>query len=63
LITEAFRHAPASVVAPFEYTALLWGVALDVVVWHVLPGAVTLAGGAIVVGAGLYLVERERRTR
>jgi drug/metabolite transporter (DMT)-like permease len=63
LITEAFRHAPASVVAPFEYTALLWGVALDVIVWHVLPGAVTLAGGAIVVGAGLYLVERERRTR
>jgi drug/metabolite transporter (DMT)-like permease len=62
-ITEAFRHAPASVVAPFEYTALLWGVALDVVVWHVFPGTVTFAGGAIVVGAGLYLIERERRTR
>ena len=46
LITEAFRRAPASVVAPFEYTALLWGVALDLVVWHVLPSAITLAGGA-----------------
>jgi drug/metabolite transporter (DMT)-like permease len=58
-ITEAFRNAPASVVTPFEYTALLWGVLLDLVVWGVLPGAVTLAGGAIVIGAGLYLIRRE----
>jgi drug/metabolite transporter (DMT)-like permease len=59
-ITEAFRRAPAAVVAPFEYTALLWGVVLDLLVWGVLPGAVTLAGGAIVIGAGLYLLQRER---
>ena len=59
-ITEAFRHAPASVVVPFEYTALLWGVALDLAVWGVLPGMLTLAGGGIVVAAGLYLVARER---
>jgi drug/metabolite transporter (DMT)-like permease len=63
LITEAFRHAPAAVVAPFEYTALLWGVMLDLVIWHVLPGAVTLAGGTIVIGAGLYLLRREARSR
>jgi len=62
-ITDAFRNAPAAVVAPFEYTALLWGVALDLVVWRVLPGGVTLAGGAIVIGAGLYLMARERRSR
>ena len=60
-ITEAFRHAPAAVVAPFEYTALLWGVVLDLVIWRVLPGAVTIGGGAIVIGAGLYLLARERR--
>ena len=60
-ITEAFRHAPASVVVPFEYTALLWGVALDFAVWRMLPGMLTLAGGGIVVAAGLYLVARERR--
>ena len=59
LITEAFRRAPASVVAPFEYTALLWGVALDYVVWRVLPSAVTVGGGLIVIGAGLYLIRRE----
>ncbi len=60
-ITEAFRRAPASVVAPFEYTALLWGALLDLVIWGVLPGSVTIAGGAVVIGAGLYLMARERR--
>lgn len=62
-ITEAFRNAPASVVTPFEYTALVWGVLLDLVVWHVLPGAVTLVGGAIVIGAGIYLISREAAQR
>jgi drug/metabolite transporter (DMT)-like permease len=61
LITVAFRSAPAALVAPFEYTALLWGVLLDVTIWGVLPDAVTLLGGAIVIGAGLSLVVRERR--
>jgi drug/metabolite transporter (DMT)-like permease len=62
-ITEAFRNAPASVVTPFEYTALIWGVLLDLVVWGVLPGTVTLVGGAIVIGAGLYLIRHEARLR
>ena len=62
-ITEAFRNAPAAVVTPFEYTALLWGVLLDLVVWGVLPGAVTLVGGAIVIGAGLFLIRREAVSR
>jgi drug/metabolite transporter (DMT)-like permease len=61
LITEAFRHAPASVIAPFEYTALLWGVAIDWAFWDVLPGGRVLTGGAIVIAAGLYLIWRERQ--
>jgi drug/metabolite transporter (DMT)-like permease len=52
-ITEAFRHARAAVVAPFEYTALLWGATLDLAIWGVLPVTITLAGGGIVIGAGL----------
>lgn len=58
-ITEAFRNAPVSVVTPLEYTALVWGVVLDFLVWHVLPSAATLLGGAVVVGAGLYVIRRE----
>jgi drug/metabolite transporter (DMT)-like permease len=60
LITEAFRLAPASLVAPYEYTALVWAVGLDWAVWQVLPGARMLTGSAIVVAAGLYLLQRER---
>ena len=59
-LTEAFRRGEASVVAPFEYTALGWGLALDAVVWSVAPDLAMLGGAAIVVGAGLYLVRRER---
>jgi drug/metabolite transporter (DMT)-like permease len=61
LITVAFRNAPAAVVAPFEYTALVWGVLLDIAIWSVYPSALTLLGGSIVIGAGLYLIQRERR--
>jgi len=61
LITEAFRLAPASLVAPYEYTALIWAVGFDWFVWQVLPGARMLVGAAIVVGAGLYLLNRERK--
>lgn len=58
-VTEAFRSADAAAVAPFEYTALLWGVGLDWMVWQVAPQSHTLAGAAIVVASGLYLIRRE----
>lgn len=63
LITDAFRNAPVAVVTPLEYTALVWGVVLDFTIWRVLPGAATLLGGAVVVGAGLYLIRREALRR
>jgi drug/metabolite transporter (DMT)-like permease len=58
-ISEAFRHGQASAVAPFEYTALAWAVTLDWMVWHAVPDAYTLAGGAIIIASGIYLVRRE----
>jgi drug/metabolite transporter (DMT)-like permease len=63
LLTEAFRHAPPSVVAPFEYTALLWGMAIDRIVWGVLPTSRVYIGGGIVIVSGLYLIWRERTTQ
>lgn len=59
-ITEAFRRGEASLLAPLEYTALVWGVLLDATLWGVLPGAVTWLGAAIIVASGLYLLRRER---
>jgi drug/metabolite transporter (DMT)-like permease len=60
-ITEAFRHGQASAVAPFEYSALAWGLGLDWLIWQSLPAAHTWLGAAIIVGSGLYLVRREKR--
>ncbi|GAB6194728.1 DMT family transporter [Lysobacter xanthus] len=59
-VTEAFRLGEASLIAPLEYTALVWGVVLDRVVWGVLPDRTTWLGAAIIVGSGLYLLRRER---
>jgi drug/metabolite transporter (DMT)-like permease len=57
-ITEAFRHAPASIVAPIEYTALLWGLGIDWVFWHTAPALHMLAGAALVCAAGIYVARR-----
>lgn len=60
-MTHALRVAPVSVLAPFEYTALLWAVALDIAVWSVWPTTQTLVGAAIISATGLYIVHRETR--
>jgi drug/metabolite transporter (DMT)-like permease len=61
-ITQAFRIGEASVVAPFEYSALAWGLGLDWALWSTRPDAGMLGGAAIVIAAGLYLIRRERAT-
>src|SRR3984957_8502933 len=59
LLTEAFRSAPPAIVAPFEYTALLWGILIDWTVWSVLPASRVYIGGGIVMASGLYLIWHE----
>ncbi|MYM39003.1 DMT family transporter [Duganella qianjiadongensis] len=58
-ITRAFSSGQASVVAPFEYSALAWGVAIDWLLWQVLPDGYTLLGATIIIASGIYLVRRE----
>jgi drug/metabolite transporter (DMT)-like permease len=60
-ITEAFRHGQASAVAPFEYTALAWGMGMDWLLWHTTPDPITLLGSAIIVASGLYVVRHEKK--
>lgn len=60
-VTLAFRLAPAAVIAPFEYTALLWATLLGYLLWGELPDAITLLGAAIVIASGLYIIYRETR--
>ncbi len=59
-ITEAFSRGEASVVAPFEYSALAWGVGLDWLLWHTLPDSYTMLGAAIIIGSGIYLIRHEK---
>lgn len=59
-ITEAFSHGNASAVAPFEYTALAWGVAIDFALWQVLPDGYTILGAAIIIASGIYLIRHEQ---
>ena len=61
LLTESYRHATASVVAPFDYTSMLWALLLGYWVFGELPSALVYVGGAIVAGAGLFVIWRERQ--
>jgi len=60
-ITEAFKRAPAASVAPLEYSGLAWVIMIDFAVWSVVPSWRTLAGAAVIIGSGLYLLRFESR--
>jgi drug/metabolite transporter (DMT)-like permease len=61
LFLHAYRLAPASAIAPFLYMQLLSMVAFGFAVFGDLPDIWTLAGATLIVGSGVYLVQRERR--
>jgi len=60
-LTESYRHASASVVAPFDYTSMIWALLLGYWVFGELPDTLVYVGAAIVTGAGLFVIWRERR--
>lgn len=60
-MTESYRHAEASTVAPFEYTSMLLGVGVGYFVFSEIPTIHTLIGAAIVISAGIFIIWRERR--
>jgi len=61
LLTESYRHAAASVVAPFDYTSMLWALLIGWWVFGELPQPLVYVGGTIVAGAGLFVIWRERQ--
>jgi len=60
LLIVGHRLAPASVLAPFIYTEIVWMIGLGYLVFHDVPNSWTLAGVAVVTASGLYLLYRER---
>lgn len=61
LLISGHRLAPAAVLSPFVYTQLIWVVILGYWVFDHVPNRWTMAGAAIVIGSGLYLLYRERK--
>ena len=61
LLTEALRVAPVGVVAPFDYTQLIWATAIGFLVWGELPHPATIAGALVVAASGVYILHREMR--
>jgi drug/metabolite transporter (DMT)-like permease len=61
LLTESYRYAPASLVAPLDYTALLWAFILGYWFFGELPTGTVYVGAAIVAGSGLFVIWRERQ--
>jgi drug/metabolite transporter (DMT)-like permease len=59
-LTHAYRIAEANVVAPFEYSSIIWGVLWGFLVWGEVPTLYTLAGVLLIVGAGLYVLRAAR---
>lgn len=61
-ITDAFRRAPPAVVAPFEYTSIVWAFAIDWLFWSATPSRSLVFGATIVMASGIYVIWDERRS-
>ena len=59
-LIKAFQAAPASVVAPFSYSSLVWATLFGFIIWGDVPIWTTLVGAAMIIGSGLYIFLRER---
>ncbi|HEX5378405.1 MAG TPA: DMT family transporter [Phenylobacterium sp.] len=61
LLTEALRRAPVAVVAPFDYSQLIWASLLGFFIWGETPQVLTIVGAAVVAASGIYILWRETR--
>jgi len=58
-LTQAYRLAPVSLVAPFEYASLLFAALFGYLIWGQVPDRFVWSGAAIVIASGLYILHRE----
>ncbi len=63
LVTLALREAHASLLAPFDYSTMIWSVLIGWLAFSVVPDVTTLVGSVIVIGAGLFTLWRENVAR
>jgi len=63
LVTLAFARAQVSLIAPIEYTGLIWAVLFDYLIWQLSPALATIVGAIIIIASGLYVMHREQKIR
>ncbi len=61
LLTQSYRYADASTIAPFEYTTMIWTVIVGWLVFSEIPTGEVVLGALIVIGAGVFVIYRERQ--
>jgi S-adenosylmethionine uptake transporter len=56
---KAYRTAPPAVIAPFQYTQMLWGTLFGYLLFQELPNQWTVLGSLVIIASGLYILWRE----
>jgi drug/metabolite transporter (DMT)-like permease len=62
-VTKAYTIASPSLIAPFEYTALIWSALLGYLLWNDIPDAYAISGAVLILGSGIYIIHRETLKR
>ncbi len=62
-LAKAYSVAPVSVVAPFEYTYVIWAVLFGFLIWSEVPAVTTFVGLGLLISSSLYILQTELRTR
>ncbi|MEM7562890.1 MAG: DMT family transporter [Pseudomonadota bacterium] len=60
-VTKAYAIATPSLIAPFEYVALIWAAILGFLLWGDVPNTSAIVGAGLIVASGIYIVNREAR--
>ena len=61
LLTQAFRYSEVSLLAPFEYSGMIWAIIIGYWFWGDIPTPIMLAGASLIIASGIYMARHERK--
>ncbi|GJL86194.1 MAG: permease [Micavibrio sp.] len=62
-LTSAFQKGPIAIIAPLNYTGLIWATGFDILIWNYVPGWPVFLGGAIIISSNLFIIYREQKLK
>ncbi len=62
-LTSSFSKGPIAIIAPLNYTGLIWATGFDILIWSYIPGWPVFLGGTIIIGSNLFIIYREHRLK